>query len=234
MTARSGAVHGWEIMAFEMARLAQRDGSWGVIASLAASDGSAAHETPRKLVARDVVARDFADTVHALCMLHGRQPGLIEHALHRNAQPLAQEWLIEASAAFTVERNYLASLVAIAGHAPSTPGQAESEAAILGQRHALEMLAQSERAGCATGAVVALLLDWATIRRTLDVAAERFGLAPPPLDLPIDAEIETVVMSLGGAPGVERAMAFGAQQLLAQHRGLWNLLDARASARGKL
>ncbi len=221
-------------MAFEMARLARNDGSWGVIASIAANDGSAAHEIPRKLAARDVVARDFSDTVHALCMLHGQQPGLIEHALRRNAQPLAQDWLREASEAFTVERHYLAQLVAAAGHAPSTPGQAESEAAIIGQHHALEMLAQSERAGCATGAVVALLLDWTVIRRTLDAAAERFGVTPPPLVLPIDAEIETMVMSLGGSPGVERAMAFGAQQLLAQHRGLWNLLDARASARGRL
>lgn len=221
-------------MAFDLARLARRDGSWGVIASLAASDGSAAHAASRRLAARDIVVRDVADTLHALCMLHGRQPGLIEHALSRNAQPPAHDWLEEASAAFTVERNYLASLVAVAGHVPSTPGQAESEAAIVGQRHALEMLAQSDRAGCATGAVVALLLDWTAIRHTLDAAAERFGVAPPPLALPIDAEIETVVISLGGAPGVERAMAFGAQQLLAQHRGLWNLLDARAGARHAL
>ncbi len=33
------------------------------------------------------------------------------------------------------------------------------------------------------------------------------------------------------SPGVERAMLFGAEQFLAQHRGLWQLLEARASAR---
>ena len=36
---------------------------------------------------------------------------------------------------------------------------------------------------------------------------------------------------LGAQPSAERAMAFGARQLLAQHRGLWDLLEARASAR---
>jgi hypothetical protein len=36
---------------------------------------------------------------------------------------------------------------------------------------------------------------------------------------------------LAGTPATERAITFGAQQLLAQHRGLWSLLDARASAR---
>jgi hypothetical protein len=33
------------------------------------------------------------------------------------------------------------------------------------------------------------------------------------------------------APSAERAMQFGAQQLLLQHRGLWDLLEARRDAR---
>lgn len=221
-------------MVFESAHLARTEGSWGIIAALASSDGSATHPMMRKLSARTAPLRDLADAVHALCMLHGRQPGVIEHAAGRNAQPLAQDWLLAASAAYTEERAYLAKLAAAAGHAPSTPGQAESEAAVLGQRHALEMLAQSDRAGCATGAATALLLDWAAIRPTLDAAAHRFGIMPPECVLPIDNEIETVIATLGETPGVERAMAFGAQQLLAQHRGLWDLLEARASARDHL
>ena len=222
------------IMVFESAYSARAEGSWGIIAALAHADGSATHPLMRLLSSRTASMRDLADAVHALCMLHGRQPGVIEHAATRNAQPLAQDWLHAASAAFTEERNYLAKLAAAAGHAPSTPGQAESEAAVVGQRHALEMLAQSDRAGCATGAATALMLDWAGIRVTLDVAAHRFGVTPPDCVLPIDNEIATVIATLGETPGVERAMAFGAQQLLAQHRGLWDLLEARASARDHL
>jgi hypothetical protein len=32
---------------------------------------------------------------------------------------------------------------------------------------------------------------------------------------------------------MERAMLFGAQQVFAQHRGLWDLLEARTSARNR-
>ena len=221
-------------MAQNSTKTANRDGNWGLIAALADADGSARHPLPARLAARDAPPRDLSDAVHALCWLHGRQPGVIDHAATINAQPLAQDWLIEAAAGFAAERAYLATLTAAAGHQPSTPGQAESEAAVLGQRHALDMLAQSERAGCATGAAIALVIDWAAIRIPLDAAAARFGVTPPGFELPMNAEIETVVLSLGQSPGIERAMAFGAQQLLAQHRGLWNLLEARASARDEL
>jgi hypothetical protein len=214
--------------------LVRRNGNSSLIVTLVDADGSAGHAMPRRLVARDAAARDLSDAVHALCWLHGRQPGVIDHAARQNAQPLAQEWLAEAAGAFAAERSYLATLTAAAGHQPSTPGQSESEAAVLGQRHALDMLAQSERAGCATGAAIALALDWATIRTTLDAAAHRFGVTPPPFALPLDAEIETVLLTLNESAAIERAMAFGAQQLLAQHRGLWCLLEARASARDDL
>ena len=41
----------------------------------------------------------------------------------------------------------------------------------------------------------------------------------------------TVVDALVREMSVERAMLFGAQQMYAQHRGLFDLLEARASAR---
>ncbi|MEN2785478.1 DUF6975 family protein [Sphingomonas qilianensis] len=221
-------------MAQDLTTLARCQGNWGLIAALADADGTSRHPMPTRLAARDAAVRDLSDAIHAWCWLHGRQPGLIEYAIQTNAQPLAQEWLIEAAAGFAAERSYLARLVAAAGHQPSTPGQAESEAAVLGQRHALDMLAQSERTGCATGAAIALVIDWAAIRVPLDAAARRFGVEPAPFPLPLDSEIETVVLSLGQSPAIERAMAFGAQQLLAQHRGLWTLIEARASARDAL
>jgi hypothetical protein len=38
-------------------------------------------------------------------------------------------------------------------------------------------------------------------------------------------------MIVSESASFERAMSFGAQQLLAQHRGLWDLLEARKAAR---
>jgi hypothetical protein len=218
-------------MAFDSALGQRIGGSWGTIATLASVDGTATHPMPRTLSGTTVAVRDLTDAVHALCWLHGRHPGVIDHAVVHNHQPAAQDWLESAAAAFTDERTYLARLTAAAGPLPSTPGQAESEAAVAGQRHALDMLAQSDRTGCATGAAIALVLDWAAVRAMLDAAARRFGVEPPASDLPDEMETASLVSALAETPAIERAMAFGAQQILAQHRGLWDLLEARASAR---
>ena len=221
----------WGFMAFDSAQERRIGGSWGTIASLVSADGTVTHPMPRQLAAPQPAVRDLSDAVHALCTLHGRHPGVIDHAIDRNGQSAAQDWLQEAAAAFTAERAYLARLTAAAGPLPSTPGQAESESAVAAQRHALDMLAQSDRTGCATGAAIALVLDWAEIRTTLDIAARRFGVEPPPNQLPDQFETASLVSALAETPAIERAMAFGAQQILAQHRGLWDLLEARASAR---
>ena len=143
----------------------------------------------------------------------------------RPTKALGQNFVHDAG---TVRR-----IVAAAGPMPSTPGHAETEAATAAQRHAMDMLAQSDRAGCANGAAIALAMDWAVIRETLDAAAERLGLTPPPSQLPLAEETVTVVDTLVREGVLERAMLFGAQQLFAQHRGLWDLLEARASARDK-
>lgn len=218
-------------MAFDSALGQRIGGSWGTIATLATVDGTATHQMPRVLAGSQAAVRDLADAVHALCTLHGRHPGVIDHAVIHSNQPAARDWLEAAADGFTAERSYLARLTAAAGPMPSTPGQAESETAISGQRHALDMLAQSDRTGCATGAAIALVLDWTAIRETLDVAARRFGVEPPASTLPDEMETASLVSALSETPAIERAMAFGAQQILAQHRGLWDLLEARASAR---
>lgn len=220
-------------MAFDSALGQRIGGSWGTIATLASVDGTATHPMPRALASQQVAVRDLADAVHALCTLHGRHPGVIDHAVIHSSQAAAKDWLEAAADGFTGERSYLARLTAGAGPMPSTPGQAESEAAISGQRHALDMLAQSDRTGCATGAAIALVLDWAAMRVTLDVAARRFGIDPPRSALPDEMETASLVSALSETPAIERAMAFGAQQILAQHRGLWDLLEARASARNQ-
>ena len=199
--------------------------------ALVESDGSANHPYLRRLAENLEPMRDLADAAHFICILHGRHPGVVDYALDHAREPVERGWLEAAAEAFVTERAYLVRIVAAAGPLPSTPGHAESEAATAAQRHALDMLAQSDRAGCAIGAAIALALDWVVIRGVLDSAADRLGLSPPPLTLPLAEETVSVVDALVRDGAIERALLFGAQQLFAQHRGLWDLLEARASAR---
>jgi hypothetical protein len=177
-------------------------------------------------------ARDLADAVHLLCSLHGRYPGLIEIALQRCEKGEAREWLARASDAFERERLYVVRLTAAVGPLPSTPGAAETEASLVAARHALETLATSERNGCALGAATALVGDWWPIRRLLDRAASRVGIESPAPSLPDEASVIAVIESGADNPASARALAFGGEQLLLQHRALFDLLEARAEARG--
>jgi hypothetical protein len=177
--------------------------------------------------------RDLADAVHLLCSLHGRYPGLIEIALqHCTKSEAAHYWLTLAAEAFERERHYVVRLTSAVGPMPSTPGAAETEASLLAARHALETLANSERKGCALGAATALVGDWSQIRRMLDRVAARAGIDPLPATLPDDDSVVTVIEVASDTPASERALAFGGEQLLLQHRALFDLLEARAEARG--
>ncbi len=201
------------------------------ILAMVAADGTASAPHARALMQQTATLRDIADAVHALCVIHGAFPGIVEHARTANVDPLACDWLDHAAVAISGERALLVRLTAAVGPLPSTPGQAASQAAILTQRNALEMLARSTRAGCATGTALAFVLDWAAVRGVLDGCARRMAL---PAGAPF-AEIATqaiaMLRAVEASTSVERAMAFGAQQMLAQHRGLWQLLEARAVAR---
>lgn len=177
--------------------------------------------------------RDLADAVHLLCNIHGRYPGLIEIALQRCPDGPAQDWLVRASEGFERERLYLVRLTAAVGPLPSTPGAAETEASLLAARHALETLAMSERNGCALGAATALIGDWWPVRRLLDRAAARVGTEAPAPSLPDESSVVEVIEGGAGSPASARALAFGAEQLLLQHRALFDLLEARAEARGE-
>ena len=176
--------------------------------------------------------RDLSDAVHLLCSLHGHYPGLIEIAFQRCPTGEAQSWLTRASDAFERERLYLVRLTSAVGPLPSTPGAAETEASLVAARHALETLATSERKGCALGAATALVGDWWPIRRLLDRAAARVGLESPAPSLPDEASVIEVIHRASDSPASERALAFGGEQLLLQHRALFDLLEARADARG--
>lgn len=196
--------------------------------------GSARHRHLQSLIEAVGInsGRDLADAVHLLCSIHGSHPGLIELALTHCTDDFARPWFSHAGEGFERERLFLVRLTAGVGPLPSTPGAAETEASLVAQRHALETLASSERRGCAIGAATALVADWWPIRRLLDRVATRQGIDCPPPALPDEASIAQLIDSVAGSPGAERALAFGGEQLLLQHRALFDLLEARAEARG--
>jgi hypothetical protein len=200
-----------------------------------AGDGSARHNYLNALLEASGrhSGRDLADAVHLLCNLHGRYPGLIEMALQRCPKGAAQDWLQRASDAFERERLYVVRLTSAVGPLPSTPGAAETEASLVAARHALETLAMSERDGCALGAATSLIGDWWPIRRLLDRAATRVGIESPAPSLPDEASVVAVIEQGAATPASARALAFGVEQLLLQHRALFDLLEARAEARGE-
>lgn len=198
-----------------------------------AEQGSAAHpySSSESLVSGPDSARNLADAVHFLCALHGRHPGIVDLAAGRAAEPEARAWLIAAAEGMAAERRYLTRLAVAAGPVPSTPGGAGSETAVIAQRSALATLAQSDRRGCAIGAALAFAVDWTPVRALLDAAARRFGVDSPPSRLGSADALRAVADASGREPATERALLFGAQQLALQHRGLWDLLEARRQAR---
>jgi len=198
-----------------------------------AGDGCARHSHLTSLLeaAGPHSGRDLADAVHLLCNLHGHYPGLIEVALQRCPKGAMHEWLGRASDAFERERLYLVRLTAAVGPLPSTPGAAETAASLVAARHALETLATSEREGCALGAATALIGDWWPIRRVLDRVAARGTTEAPAPSLPDEASVVAIIEHAAQNPGTARALAFGGEQLLLQHRALFDLLEARAEAR---
>jgi hypothetical protein len=78
---------------------------------------------------------------------------------------------------------------------------------------------------------MAVVLDWADMRRGLDAAARRFGVEPPPYHAADRTAIAGLADHLAAALPAQRALLFGAEQILLQHRGLWDLLETRHLAR---
>jgi hypothetical protein len=156
---------------------------------------------------------------------------VVELALGSAPPAPVRAWLENASSAFERERLYLVRLTSAVGPIPSTPGAAETEAALLAQRHALETLARSERSGCALGAATALVADWVALRPLLDKVAVRVGVDVPPCALPGEQSIANVLEAGASSVAAERAIRFGAEQLLLQQRALFDLLEARSEAR---
>jgi hypothetical protein len=211
----------------------QTRGAAELLDSLVANDGTGAHPHVRSgaLSSGPEAMRNLADAVHFLCLLHGRYPGVIDNAARKAVDPASRQWMAEAADAFAEERAFLSKIASAVGPVPSTQGQAQCEAAVAAQRKAIDMLAESDRHGCAVGAAIALTLDWRTIRVLLDISAQRLDLTPPACTLPDLRETARLAATVADTPAVERAMIFGAQQLIMQHSGLWDLMAARATSR---
>lgn len=203
--------------------------------ALVTAEGAGAHPyvQSRKLVEGRDATRNLADAVHFFGILHGRHPGLVDHAALRARDADERRWFASATVAFSRERAYLSALSAAAGPIPSTAGQQQCEQTVLAQGHAIDMLGQSERVGTALGAAIALALDWRAVRSVLDAAADRLDVSARPAALPDLHDTIALMAERNGSGAIERAMLFGAQQLLAQHRGLWDLLATREDVRSK-
>lgn len=208
-----------------------------LVENLVAREGTAGHGYCAAAIrgTTDSFARksiDFADAAHHISLLHGHVPGVIDHAATRIADNAARDWVVRAVDGFGRERLYLNNIVVAAGPLPSTSGQDQVTAIVAQQCRALDMLAQSDRRGCAIGAAVALVLDWTAIRAILDLGAARLGVTPPHSTLPSAQETFEVLTTLEQEHPIGRAVQFGASQLLGQHRGVWDLLQARSLVRG--
>jgi hypothetical protein len=202
-----------------------------LLATCVTDHGSVTHPWfgSQTLLAGPEASRNLADAIHFLCALHGRHPGVVDHAASRTVDPAGRAWLAAAVAASAAERTLLTRLAVAAGPIPSTPGGSGSEAAIKAQRNALATLAQSDRKGTALGAALAFASDWAPVRKTvIEAAAKRLGIETAPSGFGDEASLRAVADEAGPS---ERALLFGAQQLALQHRALWDLLEARAQAR---
>lgn len=187
-----------------------------------------------RLIAEDfstLSGADIADIAHFLCVLHGRHPGVIDHAATKTVDDAAREWLVRATDGFAAERAFLTKLTVAAGPISGVSADDQSNTAVLGQRKALEMLSQSDRSGCAIGAAIALVADWHHIRNILEKIALRVGVEARSSILPTVEKTSELNSRLAGTPAMERALNFGAEQLLNQHRGLWQLMEARRNTR---
>ena len=217
----------------QLNRVEHRSDLIRVLDALVTGEGTGAHPyiLSRKLVEGRDATRNLADAVHFLGLVHGRHPGLVDFAITRAVRDDERHWLETATGAFARERAYLSTLGSAAGPLPSTIGQQQCEQTAIAQGHAIDMLGQSERNGCALGAALAMALDWRAVRAVLDSAAARLDVAIRPASLPDLHETMALIEAHSGEPGVERAILFGAQQLLAQHRGMWDLLATREGVR---
>ena len=168
-----------------------------------------------------------ADIAHFMCIAHGRLPGVVDYAATKIVDEEARSWFVQVINAFSAERSFLNKLTVAAGPVTRQLGQDKVTALVASQVKNFRMIATSDRKGCAAGAAIAFVLDWQETRPLLAACALHLGLNPDVADLPEITENQNLAESLAGSDAASRAMMFGAQQLLGQQRGLWQVIAAR-------
>jgi hypothetical protein len=178
-----------------------------------AASTTRAHPHANRLGAAAKGSPAVADAVHFFTLLHAERPSAATLAAATGAGP----WASRFAQFFEAERGWLARAAVTAGPARRFE-LSRHEHIVRAQREAMLTLARSERAGCALGAVAALAADWPAVRQALcqgEVARD------------IDPAIVDAVAAAAGSPAARRAIGFGVAQMLAVHRALWDLLEAR-------
>ena len=209
------------------ARTIRDDGSAPVIAPLLGFLGDRSDRPDLRASVKNARGALIADIAHFINISHGRHPGIIDHAANRLVDDSARKWLAAAIDGFAVERRFLNALTVAAGPIRRHVGQDKITALIGVQARNFEMLATSERRGCPAGAALAFVIDWQETRQLLERISLHIGLEPPKVALPGVDSCASVATGLATNDAYIRAMGFGAQQLLAQQRGLWKLIAAR-------
>lgn len=203
------------------------DGSLPIITPLQQFLETSGNRPDLRSPAKAARAALLADISHFMHISHGRHPGIIDYAAHKIVDNAARNWLIQAIEGMAAERAFLNKLTVTAGPIRRLNGQDKVNAIVENQAKSFQMLSTSDRKGCPAGAVIAFVVDWHETRNLLCIVAREIGVEPAPLLLPpVDACAELAGQLDDGA-AYRRAMAFGAQQILAQQRGLWQLIVAR-------
>lgn len=177
------------------------------------------------------VGSDLADAVHWLHQLHGGAAGLVDGASLKARSPAERAFLTGAYDAWQAERRALAALILAVGPIPSTPGQLGDEATVVALSTGISTLAASDRAGVTLGAAAALVVEWHGVRALMNRAADRFAATIPNCHLPSRTELLATLAGFIDTPSVERAVEFGATQLLYQHEAFVVMLQRRSAAR---
>lgn len=171
-----------------------------------------------------------ADIAHFLNVTHGRHPGIVDHAATKIIEQEARDWLVQSIDAFALERKFLNQLTVAAGPVHRHVGQDRVNTVVEGQSRSITMLATSDRKGTAAGAAVAFVLDWQATRPLLDRVAISLGIEAPACTLPDQRISLSLISDLASSATIQRAMLFGCAQMLAQQKGLWQLISARHQA----
>lgn len=203
------------------------DGSVAIITPLLSFLGDRGDRPDLRPAAKDARGALIADIAHFINISHGRHPGIVDHAAAKIIEDPARRWLVDAVDGFARERKFLNALTVAAGPIRRHVGQDKLTALIAGQSKNFAMLATSDRKGCPAGAAAAFVIDWQQTRPLLDRIALHIGLEPPAVALPSLSQCAALVTELASDSSYIRAMGFGAQQMLAQQRGLWQLVAAR-------